>query len=73
MQELLKKHFTLSNKLEGLRSQVFNEPKTWSEMIQTSRELELSLGTKNKIIEKIELETSLVQRRSIHTSKEIKK
>ena len=69
---IIEKHFTLSNKLEGPDHKFSMNPKTWSEMIQTSRELELSLGTKNKIIEKNELETSLVQRRSIHTSKEIK-
>lgn len=70
---IIEKHFTLSNKLEGPDHKFSMNPKTWSEMIQTSRELELSLGTENKIIEKNELETSLVQRRSIHTGKEIKK
>ena len=36
-------------------------PKTWSEMISYSRELELSLGNEKKIIEENETESVLVQ------------
>ncbi len=70
---VIEKHFTLSNKLNGPDHKFSMNPKSWSDMIYFSRELELSLGTEKKIIEKNETESVLVQRRSIHTNEEIKK
>ena len=70
---MIEKHFTLSNKLNGPDHKFSMNPKSWMEMIKRSRELELSLGSEIKKIEKNEYETSIVQRRSIHTNNEIKK
>lgn len=70
---IIEKHFTLSNSSQGPDHKFSMNPKTWSEMINFSRELELSLGSEKKIIEKNETESVLVQRRSIHTNLKIKK
>ena len=48
-------------------------PKTWKEMIDRSKELELSLGDGIKKIEDNELETVILQRRSLRINKDIKK
>ena len=69
---IIEKHFTISNKLKGPDHKFSMSPKTWKEMIERSRELELALGKEEKKIEKNEKETSLVQRRSIHFVKKIK-
>tara|TARA_A100000164_G_scaffold366468_1_gene387350 strand:+ start:1065 stop:2159 length:1095 start_codon:yes stop_codon:yes gene_type:complete len=70
---VVEKHFTLSNNLKGPDHKFSMNPKSWYEMISRSRELEQSLGTEKKKIEDNEKDTSLVQRRSIHSKKEIKK
>ena len=48
-------------------------PKTWSEMVKESRRLEKALGNGLKVIEKNELDTVVVQRRSLHVNRFIKK
>ena len=70
---VIEKHFTNVTSREGPDHKFSMNPKTWSEMINFSRELELSLGSEKKIIEKNETESVLVQRRSIHTNLKIKK
>lgn len=64
--KIIEKHFTLSNDDEGPDHKFSMTPKTWKDMINASRELELSLGTDIKKIEKNELNTAVVQRRSMH-------
>ena len=71
--KVIEKHFTLSNDFEGPDHKFSMTPKTWQEMIDRSRELELSLGDGNKKIEKNELETVVLQRRCIRASKKLKK
>jgi sialic acid synthase SpsE len=70
---VIEKHLTLSNKLEGPDHKFSMTPKTWRDMVDRSRELEHSLGTQIKKIEKNELETVIVQRRSLHLLKNLKK
>jgi N-acetylneuraminate synthase len=48
-------------------------PKSWSEMIKESRRLEDALGDGIKKIEKNELESYYVQRRSVYTLQNLKK
>ena len=48
-------------------------PKTWREMVDKTRELELALGDGFKRIEKNELNTVVVQRRSIRAKINLKK
>jgi len=71
--KVIEKHFTLSNKDEGPDHQFSMTPKSWKEMVERSRELELLLGKYKKKIELNELDSIQVQRRSIHTSRNLKK
>ena len=48
---VIEKHFTLDNDLTGPDHKFSMNPKTWKDMILRSRELERSLGSKNKKIE----------------------
>ncbi len=70
---VIEKHFTYSNKANGPDHYFSMNSKTWREMIDRSRELELSLGVANKKVEKNELETVVVQRRGAHLLKDMKK
>jgi len=70
---VVEKHFTLDNNLNGPDHKFSMNPKTWKEMILRSRELERSLGTDTKKIEFNEKDTAIVQRRSIHSNKILKK
>ena len=70
---IVEKHFTLSNKLNGPDHKFSMNPNSWSEMIKRSKELELSLGSDVKKIEKNEQKTALIQRRAIHAKNIIKK
>jgi len=69
---IVEKHFTLSNDNEGPDHKFSMTPATWREMIDVSRELEHSLGHNVKKIEKNELDTAIVQRRSVHFLKDYK-
>ena len=70
--KIIEKHFTLSNNDKGPDHKFSMTPSTWKDMIKASRELELSLGSDVKKIEKNELETAIVQRRSLHFLKNYK-
>ena len=70
---VIEKHYTLNNKLNGPDHLFSMNPKTWKEMIVRSRELEACLGSYEKKIEKNETETVVIQRRSWHAAKNIKK
>lgn len=71
--KVVEKHFTLSNQLDGPDHKFSMNPKTWREMIDRSKELELSLGDGVKKIEDNELETVILQRRSLRINKNIEK
>ncbi len=62
---VIEKHFTADNNQVGPDHAFSMNPKTWREMVDRSRELEYSLGTGVKIIEKNEQETVILQRRCI--------
>ena len=70
--KIIEKHFTLSNNDQGPDHKFSMTPSTWRDMIKASRELELSLGSDVKKIEKNELDTAIVQRRSLHFLKDYK-
>ena len=71
--KIIEKHFTLSNELEGPDHKFSMTPETWKEMVYRSKELENSLGNGVKKIEKNELETVILQRRSIRVKNDLKK
>jgi N-acetylneuraminate synthase len=70
---VFEKHFTDDNKREGPDHKFAMNPKSWSEMVQRSNELYLSLGDGVKIVEDNEKESIGVQRRSIRAAIDIKK
>ena len=70
---VIEKHFTDDNNRDGPDHPFSMNPKSWSEMVKRSRELELALGSGIKEVEFNEKETAIVQRRSIFSNKYIKK
>ena len=70
---VVEKHFTDNNNRKGPDHLFSMNFKTWKEMIKQARTLEKSLGNGNKIIEKNEEESSVLQRRSIRSNCNLKK
>lgn len=70
---VIEKHFTDNNKNTGPDHGFSMTPKTWKDMVVSSNELFLSLGSENKSIEKNEKQTVIVQRRCIRSSNNLKK
>ena len=70
---IIEKHFTDNNSRTGPDHSFSMNPASWKEMILRSRELELSLGSQNKIIEKNEKNSVIVQRRSLRASRTLQK
>ena len=68
----IEKHFTDDNNRNGPDHPFSMNPKTWKEMVQRTRELEKSLGTEKKEVEANELETVVLQRRSVRASQDLK-
>jgi N-acetylneuraminate synthase len=69
---VIEKHFTDDNTREGPDHAFSMNPKTWHEMIERSRELELSLGDGIKIIEENETDTVVLQRRCLRFIRDVK-
>ena len=70
---MVEKHFTDKNNGEGPDHKFSMNTRSWKEMIERSRELENSLGSGEKIIEKNENETVILQRRAIRTKTKLSK
>ena len=68
---MVEKHFTISNKYKGPDHKFSMNPFTWKDMVERTRELEMTLGTEKKKIEYNEKKSFIVQRRSVHTLKNI--
>ena len=71
--KIIEKHLTDKNNRTGPDHKFSMNPKSWKEMIDRSRELELSLGSNEKKVEKNEKNSVVVQRRSIRASRDLKK
>ena len=67
----IEKHFTDDINREGPDHKFSMNFKTWKEMVDRTRELELSLGSEIKKVEDNEKETVIVQRRSIRAKKNL--
>ena len=70
---VVEKHFTDNNNRQGPDHKFSMNPFTWKKMIDETRMLEMSLGDGNKVIEKNEKESVIVQRRSIRAAKDLYK
>ena len=70
---VIEKHFTDDNKRIGPDHYFSMNPKTWRNMVNKVRKLEVALGDGKKKIEKNEQQTSVLQRRSVMVNKDKKK
>lgn len=68
---VFEKHFTDDNNREGPDHKFAMNPSTWKEMVQRASELYRALGDGVKRIEENELQSSVVQRRSIRAAKDL--
>jgi N-acetylneuraminate synthase len=68
---VVEKHFTDDTSRPGPDHAFSMDRTTWREMVDRTRELELSLGTGVKKVEENERETVILQRRSIRLTKDL--
>ena len=68
---VIEKHFTDDNARVGPDHKFSMNPTTWRDMVDRTRELEASLGAGIKKIEDNELDTAIVQRRSMRLAKDL--
>lgn len=68
----IEKHFTDDTNRKGPDHKFSMNPKTWREMVDRTRELELALGDGIKKVEDNEKETLILQRRAIRALKDLK-
>lgn len=69
---MIEKHFTDDTSRSGPDHPFSMDPKNWKEMVKKTRELELALGNGIKKLEINELETVIVQRRSLRARSSLK-
>ena len=67
--KIIEKHFTDNNSREGPDHKFAMNPLTWREMVNRTQELVLAIGDGKKIVEPNEMESVIVQRRSIRAAK----
>lgn len=70
---VIEKHFTSSRAREGPDHPHSMEPQEFRTMVERTRALEAALGTSEKVVTPEEKETSIVQRRSLHAGRAIRK
>ena len=71
--KVIEKHFTDNNFRSGPDHAFSLNPKTWYEMVKSSRQLEQSLGNGKKKLELNEKKSVIVQRRGVWIKKYLKK
>ncbi len=69
---VIEKHFTDDNSRIGPDHKFAMNPKTWTEMVERTRELELALGDGIKRVERNEQDTVIVQRRCLRLKSKLK-
>lgn len=69
---MIEKHFTDDVSREGPDHKFSMDPSTWRDMVDRTRELELSMGYGIKKVEANEVETVVVQRRSLRATTNFK-
>lgn len=68
---MIEKHFTDDTKREGPDHRFSMNKASWADMVERTRELEMSLGGFIKKVEENEKETAVLQRRAICAAKDI--
>ena len=71
--KVVEKHFTDDNSRNGPDHNFSMNPKTWKEMVDATRDLEKTFGDGIKRVEKNEVKSIIVQRRSIRAKTDIAK
>ena len=71
--KVIEKHFTDNNNRIGPDHKFSMSPSSWSKMVTEVRRLEKALGDGIKKVERNEIETSFIQRRSYYAKNKIKK
>ncbi len=71
--KVIEKHFTDNTKRQGPDHPFSMDPKSWRLMVDSSRNLEKSIGNGIKRVEKNELQTVILQRRSARAIKKLKR
>jgi len=71
--KVIEKHFTLNKKDKGADHPHSMEPQEFKQMVEKTRLLEKALGSTEKKVVEEESETVIVQRRSLHTKRDIRK
>lgn len=66
---VIEKHFTDDTSREGPDHPFSMDPRTWREMVERTRELELALGSGDKRVEPNEEATVIVQRRCLRAAR----
>lgn len=69
---VIEKHFTDDNSREGPDHPFAMNPRTWAEMVQATRELELAMGLPDKFVTENERETVIIQRRCLRAARDIR-
>lgn len=68
---VVEKHFTDDNTREGPDHAFALDPGAWADMVRNTRELELALGSANKVVAENEQETVVLQRRCLRAARDI--
>jgi N-acetylneuraminate synthase len=68
---IIEKHFTDNTGREGPDHAFAMDPRTWREMVERTRELELALGNGIKRVEENEKETVVIQRRALRAKDDL--
>lgn len=69
---VIEKHFTDDNNREGPDHKFAMNPRSWEEMVVTTRQLERALGSEKKVINPNESETAVIQRRCVRAGRDLK-
>jgi N-acetylneuraminate synthase len=69
---VIERHFTDSNDRVGPDHKFAMNPEMWANMVEETRILERSLGSADKFVAGNEIETSVIQRRCLRASRDIK-
>lgn len=69
---MVERHFTDSNDREGPDHKFALNPADWAHMVAETRQLELALGSADKVVAGNEIETVVLQRRCLRASRAIK-
>ena len=69
---VIEKHFTDDNNREGPDHKFAMNPRSWEEMVVTTRQLERALGSEKKVINPNESERAIIQRRCVRAGRDLK-